>query len=233
MLKRILLVCGITVAVVGGTAFYFWQQATYLPSWYAESLSDESNLLVNQQEVLQRRKQVLQKVTDSLGKPGKAASVELDEKEIGSLIEGEIVKSADKSRLPEVIKGTNTQIKDGKLSVGAVVDLNKLPPGELPQGFQEVIAQANNNVPLLKDRPLFISVEGKPIVRDRQLVLDDAARVKVGNISMTIPEISQRLGISEEQLKSQFQQGLLKLPVSVGSLEIVDDQLVIRASGAM
>ena len=70
----------------------------------------------------------------------------------------------------------------------------------------------------------------KPTVRNRQVILDDMTRIKLGNISMTIPELSQRLGIPEEKLNQQLSKTLLRLPSELENAEIVGDRLVIRTA---
>lgn len=50
----------------------------------------------------------------------------------------------------------------------------------------------------------------------------------MGNLSLTLSELSQRLGIPQERLQQQISQRLINLPLEVDAGEIVGDRLIIR-----
>ncbi len=99
-----------------------------------------------------------------------------------------------------------------------------------PQGTarQLAIAKLIKSVPDLKNRSVYIGIEGKPIVRNHQITLDNTSHVIVGNLSLTLSELSQRLGIPQERLQQQISQRLIDLPLEVDKGEIVGDRLIIR-----
>ena len=236
MLKRLLLVFIAVTIGTGAVAFFFLQQATYLPSWYTNQISstqtsktDSSQSDVDREQTKLEREEVLQKLSQSLSNPNTRGETQLDAREVNTLIETGLT-STQNSQLVKAVKGTNTQISDGKISSGAVIDLNQIPVNQLPREAQSSLKKLLDTVPTLKDRPLYIGVEGKPTVRNRQVILDDTTRVKLGNISMTIPELSQRLGIPEEKLKQPLSKALLRLPSEVENVEIVGDRLVVRTA---
>lgn len=236
MLKRLLLVFIAVTIGTGTVAFFFLQQATYLPSWYTNQVSNTqaSNTYSSQSENDRERKkleseQVLQKLSQSLNNPNNPGEAQLNGQEINTLLETGLA-SIPNSQLTASVKATNTQISEGKISSGAVVDLKQVPVNQLPSKAQGSFKKLLDTVPTLKDRPLYIGVEGKPAVRNRKVILDDTTRVKVGNISMTIPELSQRLGIPEEKLNQQLSKVFLRLPSELEDAEIVGDRLVIRVA---
>lgn len=236
MLKRLLIVFIAVTVGTGVVAFFFLQQATYLPSWYTNQVSDtQASKTDSSQSSIDRdrnkleREQVLQKLSQSLTDPNTGGEAQLDAQEVNTLIETGLVATQN-SQLIEAVKGTNTEISEGKISSGAVIDLSQIPVENLPSKAQSSLTKLLDTVPNLKERPVYIGVEGKPTVSNRRVILDDTTRVKLGNIGMTIPELSQRLGIPEEKLNRQISKALLQLPSKVENVEIVDDRLVVRTA---
>ncbi len=231
MLKRLLFIFIAVTIGAGAIAFLFLQQATYLPSWYTNQASNTQAL---QSELNGERKkldseQILQKLSQSLNNPNNPGEAQLNGQEINTLMETGLA-SIPNSQLAKAVKATNTEISEGKISSGAVIDFKQIPVNQLPSKAQGSLNKLFDTVPTLKDRPLYIGVEGKPAVRNRQVVLDETTRVKLGNISMTIPELSQRLGIPENKLNQQLSKILLRLPSELETAEIVGDRLVLRVA---
>lgn len=229
MLKRLLLVFIAVTVGTGAVGFFFLQQATYLPSWYTNQVSDTqaSQFDVDRDRKKLESEQVLQKLSQSFNNPNNPGEAQLDEREINTLLETGLA-SVPNNQLTKAVKATNTQISEGKISSGAVVDFKQIPVDLLPSKAQGSFTKLLDTIPTLKDRPLYIGIEGKPAVRNRKVILDDTTRVKVGNISMTIPELSQRLDIPEEKLNQQLSKAFLKLPSKLEDAEIVGDRLVLR-----
>lgn len=233
MLKRLLFLFCCAIGGIGAVVFLFWQQATQLPTWYTNpSTTTNARTLTNQTKIQLAQKQVLDKVSDRLqGQGATIGEVQLDSNEVNTLIVSSIAKTTDKSRLAQALLGTNTQIESGKIRAGAVIDLKAIPKDELRAKEQGAITQLLKTVPSLEDRPLYIEIEGKPTVRNGQVSLDNTTRVKLGNLSFTQAELSQRLGISQDRLTLEISKEFKNLPVDVKGVEIVGDRLVVRGSG--
>ncbi|MGD1871549.1 MAG: hypothetical protein ACFB02_00695 [Mastigocoleus sp.] len=231
ILKRILFLLACLLVGFAGVTFFLWQQATYLPSWYTNS-STSKNSLNSEADVSPeiRQKQVLQKLSNSKGE------VELNAEEVNSLMlfalskVGETHKSAspDNSSLTELVKGTNTQIKDGKIFTGLIIDLEGLSDDKLPANEKAGIKKLLKTFPPIQNRSVYLQVQGKPSIKNKKIILDDETRVSLGNITMTVPQLSRRLGITQEKLSKELSQELLKLPVAVQDVEIIGDRLILR-----
>ncbi|KST68883.1 hypothetical protein [Mastigocoleus testarum] len=210
MLKRFLLLLIAVTIGTGAVVFFFLQQATYLPSWYQNQAASTGSSKThspqtgeNQYQKKLESEEILKKISQSLENPNNPGEAKIDSQELNTLIETGLV-STPNNQLKEAVKATNTEISEGKILSGAVIDLNQVPIDKLPSKAQNSIEKLITTIPGLKERPLYIGVEGKPSVRNRKVVLDNTTRVKLGNISMTIPELSQRLGIPEEKLNRQL-----------------------------
>ncbi|WP_017318250.1 hypothetical protein [Mastigocladopsis repens] len=239
MFKRVLLLLCCSIGGIGAVLFFFWQQAIQLPKWYTNppttasppAISDQTQtqIQLSQQQIQQ---QVLSKISDNLKGSNAKGEVQLDANEVNTLIVSGIAKTTDKSRLAQAVVSTNTQIKDGKISAGAVIDLRTVSLNELQAGEQAAISKLLSTVPILKYHPIYVEIEGKPNIRNKQVSLDDKTRIKFGNLSFSISDIYQRFGISQESLQQQVSKELKNLPVEVQDVEVIGDRLVVRSSVA-
>lgn len=246
MLKRLLYIFSLTVTSSGAVFFFVWYQATQLPDWYknsqnqqfSQSTAEDKVPSPDQIEQLQKaqkkqaQKQVLRKISNHLGVKKGKGEVQLDASEVNALIDSGIAQSSDKSRLAQAVVSTNTQIENGTISTGAIIDLREIPVNELQKGEQRVVSQLLSVLPILRYRPVYVELEGKPTLRNKQVSLDETTRIKLGNISFSLLDLSKRFGFSEERLKQQVAKKLENLPVEVDEVEVVGDRLVVRGSAA-
>ncbi|KAB8316188.1 hypothetical protein SD81_023450 [Tolypothrix campylonemoides VB511288] len=231
MFKRLLLLLCCAIGGTGAVLFFFWQQATQLPAGHTNPSIIASPTPITEEtqtQIQQSQQQVLSKIFEHLKDSNAKGEVQLDANEVNTLIVSGIAKTTDKSRLAQAVVSTNTQIQDGKISAGAVIDLRTIPIKELPAEEQAAISQLLSTVPILKYRPIYIEVEGKPSIHNKQVTLDDKTRVKVGNLSFPLSDMYQRFGISEESVKQQVSNELKNLPVEVKDVEVMGDRLVVR-----
>ncbi|BAY43795.1 hypothetical protein SAMD00079811_13770 [Scytonema sp. HK-05] len=231
MFKRLLLLLCCAIGGTGAVLFFFWQQAIQLPAEHINPSIIASPPAITEQtqtQIQQSQQQVLSKIFEHLKDSNAKGEVQLDANEVNTLIVSGIAKTTDKSPLAQAVVSTNTQIQDGKISTGAVIDLRTISVKELPAQEQAAISQLVSTVPLLKYRPIYIEVEGKPSIHNKQVTLDDKTRVKLGNLSFPLSDMYQRFGISEESVKQQVSKELKNLPVDVKDVEVMGDRLVVR-----
>jgi hypothetical protein len=214
---------------IGIATFFVWQQAMQLPSWYIQSSSQE-NLISSGKQIKNppNAEQVLRKVSDNLTATT-TGEVELDAQEVNSLIISSIGKKDKSQKFTSAIKGTNTKIENGKISVGAVVETASIPVEELSARKQTKIIQLLQRLPG-KQKQVYIGIEGKPSIRDREFSFDETTRVSLGYFSFPIAEISQNIGIPQESINQLLSQELKKLPIKLESINIKGERVVIRGS---
>jgi hypothetical protein len=214
---------------IGIATFFVWQQAMQLPSWYIQSSSQE-NLISSGKQIKNppNAEQVLRKVSDNLTATT-TGEVELDAQEVNSLIISSIGKKDKSQKFTSAIKATNTKIENGKISVGAVVETASIPVQELSARKQTKIIQLLQRLPG-KQKQVYIGIEGKPSIRDREFSFDETTRVSLGYFSFPIAEISQNIGIPQESINQLLSQELKKLPIKLESINIKGERVVIRGS---
>ncbi|MEM9923172.1 MAG: hypothetical protein AAF915_05370 [Cyanobacteria bacterium P01_D01_bin.50] len=229
MYKRLLLIFSLILGSIGIATFFVWQQAMQLPSWYTQSSSKKNVTFVNQgTKKLPQTEELLRKISDNLTDKT-IGEVELDEEEVNSLILSSISKKDNTSKFARAIKGTNTRIQNGKISVGAVIETSSIPLQELSARKQTKMIQLLQSLPV-KEKNIYIGIEGKPSIRNQQLSFDDTTRISLGNFSFPMAEASQNLGISQESLNQLIAQELKKLPIKLDNINIQDEHVIIRGS---
>ncbi|MBF2016759.1 MAG: hypothetical protein IGS23_16480 [Rivularia sp. T60_A2020_040] len=228
MYKRLLLIFSLILGGIGIAGFFAWQQAMQLPAWYTNSSTNEKAISANQQikKPLQSE-EVLRKVSQNLTTKT-TGEVYLDASEINSLIATSLTKNNQNSQYVTAIKGTNTQIQNGKISVGAVIETSSIPVQELSARKTKII-QMLENLPG-KQKHLYIGIEGKPTIRNQEVSFDDTTRISLGNFSFPIAEVSQNIGLSQDSFNQLLSQEFKKLPIKLESITIQDERIIIRGS---
>lgn len=256
-MKRLLIAVLLVLFGVSGVVFYLWRQATQLPSWYTETssaepidpemTSPEQRTLDSSSPANERiqpgqgqgkvqgqpaQKRVEAKIAEQLQQAPKRkqVDVELNQADVRKLFTSEVARKAKNSQLGQAVKGVNTTVQGGKVESGAVVNLGEVPIERLPSHEQSVLSKMRSAFPDLSDRDLYIGIEGTPSVKNGQVKLDDDIRVRVGNLSFTPAELSQRLGIPEDQIRKQIGLQLQLGQLKVSDFEFVGDRAVIRGT---
>jgi hypothetical protein len=239
MMKPLLWGLGGLTGIVAVVLVVIWRQATYLPSWYVESAPTPSAIPVNETKPKElTREEIWRKVSNTLGQQsttGEAiGTVRLNSDEVNNLIFSEMQvkeKVTNDAQVEKIIVGTNTKFRDDKLVIGAVLNLQELAQHkELQNSKRADFAQAVLNLPIVKDRPVYIEVEGKPIVQNRQIALDSPS-IKLANVSMTVEELSKNLGVSPAFIKQRITRERTLVPMNVEDVKIQGDKMLINGTG--
>ncbi|MEM6398985.1 MAG: hypothetical protein AAF757_01960 [Cyanobacteria bacterium P01_D01_bin.116] len=211
------------------SVFFLWKQATQLPEWYIQSSPNETFISSTKQAKNSKNsEEVLRKVSDNLTEKT-TGEVELDAEEVNSLIISSIGKQDKVRKFASAIKGTNTKIENGKISVGAVIETASIPIQDLSAQKETKIVQFLQRLPG-KEKHVYIGIEGKPSIHNQELSFDDKTRVSLGYLSFPIAEVSQNIGIPQETINQLLSQELKKLPIKLESINIQGERVVIRGS---
>lgn len=219
------------MGAIAGITLSLWQRATQLPTWYtanpstepAESTVNSANApqVAPQQDVTTKINSAIQQTAS-----GTPVKVELDQREVDSLVASALNRAAKQSTITKAVEQTKTTIQNGKLETGAVVNLSKLTAEQLSTSEREALAKVVKAFPAVSDRPFYIGIEGKPRLENGQIMLDESTRLRLGDLSFSLPEVAARLGIPPEKLQEQIRLQLGNMQVK--GAEMVGDRLVIR-----
>jgi hypothetical protein len=222
------------LALLLGTAavlFYFWEQATQLPSWYRTDATGAIDL--SQRSQLQQLRQDLEtKIANRVAQTpiGEPVEVELDQDELGNLFASELTRKTGKTPLAKAVKGINTTVEHGRVESGAVLNLADVPVEQLPPREQSAVNQIIAAFPTLATQSLYVGVVGKPTVQNGRVKLNDNFLIKLGGLSFTPAELAKRLGVSETTVREQINVQLQLGKLQVSDVELVSDRAVIRGA---
>lgn len=217
------LIFGAIAGTAAAIAFY-WNRATALPTWYA-SAEDPSLLGAGAENLLQA------KLASGDGvRYGENNQVEitLSEAELNQVIVTELAKNPETARFFQAAQGINTTIDGDRINGGVVFNMQDLPTQDLPPDGQRVVQQAVNNLPMLRERDLYVGIEGSPRLENGQLVFDDDTRIRLGNMRLTVPEVARLLGLSPAQLQEQIDLALPQAGLVLDGIEFVDGNAILR-----
>ena len=213
--------------------YYYWYQATQLPPWYAQSHQSFQNVDRKVLETPQPNQENIEakiEATISKNQTSKNIEVKLNEREVNHLVVSKMGETPDSRKLLAATKGFNTKIQDGTLSTGAVINISEIPVDKLETSEQAAIAKVMQTFPALKNQDVYIGVEGKPIVEKGQLKLDDNTKVKLGNLSFTVSELANQLGIPKAKLEQKINLELQLGRLKVSDIELTGNNAVIKGS---
>lgn len=235
MLKKISLF--LLFFAVGGFAlgYYYWKQFVQVPQWYAEqqlSSSSSSDAIASPSLVdLQAKKaKVMQNVEQQIDQQSDRSKVEVqfDRQDLNDLIVTSIAENPQGQKLLQATRGIQTNIDPDKLEIGAIVNPQALSDTALKKSEKAALGRVMQEFPGLSDREVYIGIESQPRIENGRIQIDDNARIKVGNLSFTVREISDKLGISPDKVLEKINQNLDFIDASEVQLE--EDGLRVKGS---
>lgn len=221
-MKRIAAILLLISAGVISGVYYYWMQATNIPDWYTSQETKTNSINIIAKKDSQQARNIEAEVTAIKQPLGSSKNVELNlsEKDLNNILASEIAKKNNSSKIAEAVKAVKTNIKEGKIEGGAVVNISEIPTTHLRESETAAITRAFKVFPGLENREVYIGIEGKPTIENGQLKFDENTKIKIGNLSFTQAELSEKLGIPESQIR-QF----TNLELQVGKLKVNDIEL--------
>ena len=221
------------LGIGSASLYYFWREATQLPEWYANKQTDKSTNDLDKANTKVIVEQVEQKIKTQIeqsrqGEKPANVEVNLTSAELNQLMAANLTEKTDKSHLSQAIKGMDTQITNERLKTGAVVDLSTIDPSEMGDRGKTLLSQVTQKFPGLANREVYIGIEGKPQIANGRLTFDSDTRVQVGQLSFTVTELADRLGISEKMLLEKINLNLNLSSLKVEAIDLKADYAVLK-----
>jgi hypothetical protein len=240
--------------------YYYWQQATHLPDWYTTRSKSTERILnfSNPSELTAAKARLQEKIEASITKSQAISSpsrlpltvgtsspttsteeetsreknveIELSNREVNELVMTTIAEQTRHSKVLANIPSFHTTIKDGSLESGTVINLANLPENQIPESERAALEKVLKAFPALENKNVYVGISGKPQIEKGQLKWDDNTKVKLGKLSFSLSELSQRLGISQEQLEQNLNLSLQLGRLKVNDLEVTDDKVLLQGS---
>ncbi|MGD2184318.1 hypothetical protein [Lusitaniella coriacea] len=229
MLKKISWVLLILTLGSFATLYYYWRQLTRVPEWYSAQTIESIEIPQTEAQPINFsniHSEVRQKIAQS--PKNSELELQLNAQQINELVVSSIAENPKGRELLKAAKGINTTINEDNVEIGMIVNTTELQAS--PFGSKEKVAlnKILQDIPTLQNRDIYIGIESLPQVEGGRLQVDPNTQIKVGNLSFSIAEISQKLGVSPEKIIEKVNQNLDNL--TVNDLTLEEDTVRITGS---
>lgn len=148
------------------------------------------------------------------------------ESDLNQLVRRALEDSEDGRRALELSKELKTEIDDGRVEIGMVINLSEIPPGELTEEERENVDQVLRFLPFLGDQDLYIAVSGVPTAQDGKVTVARDVQVKLAFLSLPIEEMGELFGVDTEPFRRELVLDLS--PFRAREVEVVTGEVVIH-----
>ncbi|HEY9668410.1 MAG TPA: hypothetical protein V6C91_16495 [Coleofasciculaceae cyanobacterium] len=158
----------------------------------------------------------------------KSVEIKLSDREVNDLVITTVSQRLSASKILTKTPQFHTTIKNGILETGTIINLAALPKNQLHSSEIATLNKAIKTFPFLEKQDVYVAISGNPKIENNQLKLDENTRIKLGTLSLSFPELSQRLGISQEEIARNLGFSLQLGELKVKELEIKDNQVLLK-----
>lgn len=225
----------ILIAGIGGL-YYLWQQAIKVPDEYIKELADHKSDLksppLQASQITARADVSKQKIIApiSQAKSGQKVDVKLSDRDLNNLVLAKLVTSQSNKQIPTGVKGVKTNIKGGKIHIGALVNLAQLAESSPPGGQAAALTKLTNKLTFLKNRDVYIGIVGKPIVESSKIKFSEDTEIKVGGMKFTISQLAKNLGVSPAKIQQMIDLQLQQKNFKIDRVNLDNNKLSIEGA---
>jgi hypothetical protein len=225
----------ILLGAIGGT-YYVWQEAIKMPDEYmkasANDRSDSQSLPLRSSQISARAAVSKQKITAPIdrAKSGQKVNVKLNGRDLNNLVVDKLATSGSTKQVPVGITGIKTNIQDGKIYTGAMVNLDELVRNSQPGNQTAALSKLANKLTFLKDRNIYIGIVGKPIIAGDRVKFAPDSQIKIGNMNFTIAQLAQDLGVSPEKIQQTLDLHVQQQNFKVNRINVQNNGLEIEGA---
>lgn len=225
----------IAIGTIGG-AYYVWQEAIKVPDEYtkasAEDKIDSQSLPLQQSQITERAAVSKQKITAPIDRAqsGQKVSVKLSNKDINNLVVAKLATSQATKQVPVGIKGIKTNIRDGKIYTGAMVNLDQLARNGKPGSQTAALSKLTNKLTFLKGRDVYVGIVGKPTIEGGRVKFAPDTQIKIGNMNFTIAQLAENLGVSPAKIQQTIDLQIQQQNFSVNRIDVENNGLSIEGA---
>jgi hypothetical protein len=228
----------LAVVLVGGCGglYYVWQQAIKLPDDYLKETVDSKPGTPNPQlqpsQITARAAVTKQKIVAPIeqAKVGQKIDVKLSDRDLNNLVVAKLATSQSNKQIPTGIKGIKTNIKDGKIHVGALVNLGELVASKTPGSQTAAMTKLTDKFTFLKDRDVFVGIVGTPVVDGSKVKFREDTELKVGGMNFKIFQLADSLGISPDKIQQMIDLQLQQKNFKIDRVNLDNNGLSIEGA---
>ena len=236
MFKIIFKLLAVVLVVGGGGLYYVWQQAIKLPDNYVKETVDSKTGTtapsLQPSQITARAAVSKQKIVAPIeqAKVGQKIDVKLSDRDLNNLVIAKLATSQPNKQLPTAVKGVKTNIKDGKIHIGALVNLGQLAANGTPGSQTVALNKLTDKLTFLKDRDVFVGIVGTPIVDGSKVKFSEDTEIKVGGINFTISQLADNLGVSPTKIQQMIDLQLQQKNFKIDRVNLSNNGLSIEGA---
>ncbi|MBK4732704.1 hypothetical protein JJD41_22965 [Oxynema sp. CENA135] len=248
-MKKIAIAAFIALIAGFSLSYYYWRQVTTLPDWYENDRPNSAQAvnLSDRQAIAAAQARIDLKIADEIARPSAAETpsapprtasrnpfdrsipirLDLDNREFNDLLVSSLNETSGIAPFLPATEAFKAEVKAGKVEAGAVVDLGAISVDALTPSERKIYDRALTTFPFLKDRKVYMALQGQPQVDKGKLKFDSKTQVKLGNLNLSLSQIADRLGIPVDRLERQLVLQLERGNLQIEDLELIDDRAAI------
>jgi hypothetical protein len=235
MQKIIIKLLGVILVGAIGGAYYIWQEAIKVPDEYIKANAEaktDSQLPLQSSQITERAAVSKKKITApvEVARSGQKVNVKLNIADINNLVVAKLATSQPTQQIPVGIKGIRTNIKDGKIYTGAMVNLDQLLRNGRPGIQTAALTKITNKLTFLKGRDVYIGIVGKPTLQGNQIEFAPDTQIKIGNMNFTITQLAENLGVSPTKLQQTIALQIQQQNFKVNRINVENNGLAIEGA---
>jgi hypothetical protein len=226
------------VVLVGSMAgtYYVWQEAIKVPAEYIEASAndraDSQSLPMQSSQITERANVSKQKISAPLerAQSGQKVNVKLSDRDLNNLVVAKLANTQPTKQVPIGIKGIKTNIKDGKIYTGAMVNLDQLARNGKPGSQTAALSKLTEKLTFLKGRAVYIGIVGKPTLEGDRVKFAPDTQIKIGNMNFTITQLAENLGVPPTKLQETIDLHIQQQNFKVNRINIESNGLEIEGA---
>jgi hypothetical protein len=236
MLKTIFKLLVVVLIAGGGGLYYVWQEATKLPDDYLKETVDSKpgNLAppLQPSQITARAAVSKQKIVAPIeqAKVGQKIDVKLNDRDLNNLVIARLATSQPNKQVPTGVTGVKTNIKDGKIHIGALVNLGQLVANGTPGSQTAALSKLTDKMTFLKDRDVFVGIVGTPIVDGSKVKFSEDTEIKVGGMNFTIAQLADNLGVAPAKIQQMIDLQLQQKNFKIDRVNLSNNGLSIEGA---
>jgi flagellar basal body-associated protein FliL len=236
MLKIILKLLAVVLVVGGGGLYYVWQQAIKLPDEYIKEIGTNKPRtpapVLPANQITASAAVSKQKIAAPIeqAKIGQKVTVNLSDRDLNNLVVAKLATTQPTKQLPVGITSIKTNIKDGKIHAGGLVNLVQLAQNGKPGKHTAVLNKLTDKLTFLKNRDVYIGIIGTPVVEGKKIKFGEDTEIKVGNMNFTIIQLAENLGVSPAKIQQMIDLQLQQQNFNVDRVNLSNHRLSIEGA---
>jgi hypothetical protein len=235
MLKAIFKLLAVVLVAGGGGLYYVWQQAIKLPDDYLkETVNSKSGTPtppLQPTQITARAAVTKQKIVAPIeqAKVGQKIDVKLSNRDLNNLVIAKLATYQPNKQVPTGVKGVKTNIKDGKIYIGALVNLGQLAASGSPGSQTAALTKITDKFTFL-DREVFVGIVGTPIVAGSKVKFSEDTQIKVGGMTLTIAQLADNLGVAPDKIQQMIDLQLQQKNFKIDRVNLGNNGLSIEGA---